>query len=234
MPRSDHKRALLACKYMASKLWGRHGGGVQLLTSVLLALSTPQAIHCGTSAGSTAHHDRLTTPPTEDITPPAESGRSLAEQPALSAAAVAFPPSEPARGNAPLEVQMLDFSFSPLGPRGLQDTDIDAAAGGLVEEGQQQQQHPDTDPPPSALSLRECSLGDLGVAEVARSPWVRGKAGVRALSLRQNQVRSFASSRHKHVMRSNQCGMYAILSKQAWIDANRLNTDSAHSNSGME
>ncbi|CAN0148778.1 unnamed protein product, partial [Ectocarpus fasciculatus] len=120
------------------------------------------------------------------ITPPAESGRSLAEQPDLSAAAVAFPPSDPARGNAPLEVQMLDFSFSPLGPRGLQDTDIDAAAGGLVEEGHQQ--HPDTDPPPSALSLRECSLGDLGVAEVAGSPWVRGKAGVRALSLRQNQV----------------------------------------------
>lgn len=172
----------LACMYMASNVRGLHGGGVQLLTFVLLALSTPQAIHCGTPAGSTAHHDRLTPPTAEDITPPAESSRSCAE-PALS---VAIPPRGPAMGNSPLEVQMLDFSFSPLGPRGLQDTDIDAAAG-LVEEGRQHQL-PDTNPPPSALSLRECSLGDLGVAEVARSPWVRGKAGVRALSLRQNQV----------------------------------------------
>ncbi|CAM9456603.1 unnamed protein product [Ectocarpus sp. 12 AP-2014] len=167
---------------MASKAWRLHGGGLKLLTSVLLALSTPQAIHCGTSAGSTAHHDRLATAatPAEDMTPPAETNsRSRAE----SALSVATPPRKTATVNTLLEVRMLDFSFSPLGPRGLQDTAIDAA--GVVEEGQQ---HPNTNPPPSALSLRECSLGDLGVAEVARSPWVHGKAGVRALSLRQNQV----------------------------------------------
>ncbi|CAM9682083.1 unnamed protein product [Ectocarpus sp. 4 AP-2014] len=169
---------------MASKVWGLHGGGVKMLTSVLLALLTPQAIHCGISAGSTAHHDRLATAaiPAEDITPPAESASRSRADPALW---VAIPPREPATGNAPLEVQMLDFSFSPLGPRGLQDTDIDAA--GVVEE-RGQHRHPNTNPPPFALSLRESSLGDLGVAEVARSPWVRGKAGVRALSLRQNQV----------------------------------------------
>ncbi|CAN0527463.1 unnamed protein product, partial [Ectocarpus sp. 12 AP-2014] len=119
---------------MASKAWGLHGGGVKMLASVLLALSTPQAIHCGTSAGSTVHHDRLATAatPAEDITHPAETSSRTRADPALS---VATPPREPATGNTPLEVQMLDFSFSPLGPRGLQDTDIDAA--GVVEEGQQ-------------------------------------------------------------------------------------------------
>lgn len=40
-----------------------------------------------------------------------------------------------------------------------------------------------------ALSLRECSLGDSGVSELASSPWVLGEMSARALSLRQNQVR---------------------------------------------
>lgn len=44
--------------------------------------------------------------------------------------------------------------------------------------------------PPLALSLRECSLGDAGVAQVARSAWVFGTMGVAALSLRHNQVRA--------------------------------------------
>ena len=46
-----------------------------------------------------------------------------------------------------------------------------------------------------ALSLRECSLGDSGVSELAQSPWVYGDVAARALSLRHNQVgHSFTDS----------------------------------------
>lgn len=85
------------------------------------------------------------------------------------------------------EVRMFDFSFGHLGPDGhLPDLpqppsqpepsshamDGGAAAAAL----------------PLALSLRECSLGDAGVAKVARSPWVRGGEAASALSLRHNHV----------------------------------------------
>lgn len=41
---------------------------------------------------------------------------------------------------------------------------------------------------PLELSLRECSLGDAGVALLAQSPWVCGPRGAKVLSLRNNQV----------------------------------------------
>lgn len=38
------------------------------------------------------------------------------------------------------------------------------------------------------MSLRECSLGDAGIAALVRSPWVCGSRGIKILSLRHNQV----------------------------------------------
>lgn len=86
---------------------------------------------------------------------------------------------------------MFDLSFSHIGPEGrLPDlrnhlvapnevaSSAEVAAGVVVKS--------------LALSLRECSLGDAGVAEVARSPWVCGAVGATALSLRHNQVKTGA------------------------------------------
>lgn len=41
---------------------------------------------------------------------------------------------------------------------------------------------------PLELSLRECSLGDIGVASLAESSWFWGSEGAKVLSLRHNQV----------------------------------------------
>lgn len=107
------------------------------------------------------------------------------------------------------EGRKVDLSFSHMGSgRHLPDL---AAVIGLSpspvvgdsdQQQQQQQQEPDAPlheaasvaDPPLALGLRECSLGDEGVAEIARSPWVTGDLGVRALSLRHNQVGAHTSS----------------------------------------
>eukprot|EP00752_Nemacystus_decipiens_P011212 g9963.t1 len=80
---------------------------------------------------------------------------------------------------------VFDLSFSQLQPESPLPDVVQAATG--QHDGEQAQQQL-LSPPPSALSLRECSLGDAGVAEVARSPWVCGATAVRSLSLRQNQV----------------------------------------------
>lgn len=107
------------------------------------------------------------------------------------------------------DVQKVDLSFSQIGfGGGLPD--LAAAIGhspspvlfaGDSDQQQHQQQASDAPPlgdadvvsPPLALGLRECSLGDNGVSEIARSPWVTGSLGVRALSLRHNQVRIYRS-----------------------------------------
>ncbi|CAM9440554.1 unnamed protein product, partial [Choristocarpus tenellus] len=47
--------------------------------------------------------------------------------------------------------------------------------------------------PPSSLNLRECALGDAGVALLAASPHICGEAGIAGLSLRQNQLTSAGS-----------------------------------------
>lgn len=72
-----------------------------------------------------------------------------------------------------------DFSFSHVAP-----SDFDVASSSETVSGGW---------PPRALGLRECHLGDAGVAEVALSPWVSGERGVRILSLRGNQVCPSAS-----------------------------------------
>lgn len=76
-------------------------------------------------------------------------------------------------------MEVFDFSFSRSDPYVMMPPEDS------VEENS---------PPVRALSLRECSLGDAGLVEVAASPWVRGKSAVRVLSLRSNQVRSTTST----------------------------------------
>lgn len=49
------------------------------------------------------------------------------------------------------------------------------------------------------LGLRECLLGDTGVAEAAQSSWICGPDGVKVLSLRQNQVRERWQRRYHSV-----------------------------------
>lgn len=83
-------------------------------------------------------------------------------------------------------------------PQDNSSTFVDEAATATAMQGAQVTHEPrsplrrgsDGAVPPLALSLRECSLGDAGVAQVARSAWVSGTMGVAALSLRHNQVRA--------------------------------------------
>lgn len=91
-------------------------------------------------------------------------------------------------GKEAVDVQVFDFSFSqscpyPVVTRAEEDQE-------QVEQDLQQQ----SPPAARALSLRECSLGDAGLVEIARSPWVRGRTAARALSLRSNQVRGASST----------------------------------------
>lgn len=94
------------------------------------------------------------------------------------------------------EGRKVDLSFSHMG-HGRHLPDLAAVIGlsPSSEAGDSDQQQQESDAPlhdddnsSVALGLRECSLGDEGVAEIARSPWVTGSLGVRALSLRHNQV----------------------------------------------
>lgn len=121
---------------------------------------------------------------------------------ATSSTAPALPHKE---RSTTIEGRKVDLSFSHIGYGG-PITDLPAAIELspstvlLSDDGdhQQQRQH-ESDArrhddgsvagSPLALGLRECSLGDEGVAELARSQWVSGSLGVTALSLRNNQVR---------------------------------------------
>lgn len=106
----------------------------------------------------------------------------------------------------------IDLSFRHIGSDGVQDLfhylsqraiapaeqppayGLERADGatGRTEEGEMEKtaDHLFQRIRPLALSLRECALGDGGVAAVARSPWVVGPEGVVMLSLRNNQVGS--------------------------------------------
>lgn len=149
---------------MGSRTRRRHGGGVKLNFSSLALLLASRAC-----VGR----------PIDPSAPQAQHATAAAS----SAAAVA--PHDAAQGSsrAAMGAGVFDFSFGQLRPETPLPDTVQAATG--LRDVQQQI----LSPAPSALSLRECSLGDAGVAEVARSPWVCGATAVRSLSLRQNQVR---------------------------------------------
>lgn len=101
------------------------------------------------------------------------------------------------QGN-PLTARPHSESPTAESPHANSDAFVDEAATATVMQGAQAtqdlrsilRQGSHDAAPPLALSLRECSLGDAGVAKVARSAWVGGTMGVAALSLRHNQVRA--------------------------------------------
>lgn len=115
---------------------------------------------------------------------------------AAIAAAAAAPGSPTDRDSS--SSSSIDLSFSLMGPAGLRalldnpkpTLDGEELRGSVVdaeniEIGQNGYAWLS---PVHGLGLRECLLGDAGVVEIARSPWVCGPKGSKVLSLRHNQV----------------------------------------------
>lgn len=150
---------------MVSRTRRRHGGGVQLTVSALTLLLASRACN-GRAADSASYQG---------------------EHAAAAAASAAVAPHDVVQGSsrAAVGAGVFDASFDQLRPETPLPDVVQAAAAQHDGDKVQPQL---LSPPPSALSLRECSLGDAGVPEVARSPWVCGETAVRSLSLRQNQV----------------------------------------------
>lgn len=167
---TEHSEAGLGCPahaIMRSRIHRRHGGGVNLNISALALLLASRACIGRTTADPSLHQAEHATP-------------------ATASASTAVAPRDAVQGSssrAAIEAGVFDFSFGQLRP----ETPVPDMVQSHHDGEQVQQQL--LSPPPSALSLRECSLGDAGVAEVATSPWVCGATAVRSLSLRQNQVR---------------------------------------------
>lgn len=154
---------------MASRTRRRNGGGERLGVSAL-ALLLVSRVCIGRTVDRTLY-EHATAPAA--TAPAAPSGATVASHDAVQG------PSREA-----MSAGVFDFSFGQLRSEAPLPDMIQAA-------GQLQQQV--LSPPPLALSLRECSLGDAGVAELAKSPWACGATAVRSLSLRQNQVRCSAA-----------------------------------------
>lgn len=152
---------------MALRICRRHGGGVKLSVSTLALLLASRAC----------------------IGRPADRSVYQEHAPAPAAAIAPHDAAQRSRRAAMGCEGAFDFSFGQLRPETPLPDMVQAATAQQHDGNQQaQQQQQLLSPPPSKLSLRECSLGDVGVAEVARSPWVCGATAVRSLSLRQNQV----------------------------------------------
>lgn len=162
-----------ACVGMAPKTRKNQGDGVPLGISVFVLLLASRACR-----GRAVHTS--VDPPGQHHQAVGFSG-TINDEHTTAGASVA-PASNAShmvgekRGGEAAGVGVVDYSYSQIG---------DGAAEHDHYGSQQQRQ---------ALDLRACALGDTGVAEIARSPWVRGATAARVLSLRQNQVRSDEAS----------------------------------------
>ena len=167
---------------MAPRTRRSHGEGVQLGLSLFVLLLASHACRGRAARASLDASGRR--PHGAGII-----GGATDDEHGTTAAAAA--PVAPDHGDTPHDSQerrsgeaagvgVLDFSYGQMiREEALAQHDND---GGERRQQQQQQGR-------QAVDLRACALGDSGVAEVAKSPWVRGAAAARVLSLRENQVR---------------------------------------------
>lgn len=182
-----------------------HEGVAQITNLLVLLLLSVAILACN---GRTAVENDLGVAATASAGATAAAPAAAASQPKTSinngdaSAATSSAASAPlGKEHSSNEGRKFDLSFSHIGYGGrLPDPaaaiELSPSPVLLAEESDQQLE-PDAPPhddavtagPPLELGLRECSLGDDGVAELARSPWVTGSLGLSALSLRHNQVR---------------------------------------------
>lgn len=167
--------------YKTKHRWNQGTPSITRFLSALLAISFRIRQGCSVSGDNFAR----TVAPAND--PPKTSLQTQVNS-RYNANDVVFNIDASSNKNARADVvaeqrDMIDFSFSHVAPSCLPapaelDTNSEGDNTTVVRSSHSM-----------ALSLRECSLGDSGVSELASSPWVSGEMSVRALSLRQNQVR---------------------------------------------